>query len=99
MDKKENLEIVTEKIFGTICLNGYMNNFDIFKLLEMLFHLNYKQIYEDYYINFCFIEKIHLKIQKYNEKLKFYSNPITIYQKLIKYELYNESNVFANYYK
>lgn len=91
---RNSLSEIISIVFRTICENNeYFNDYQMEKFLEILYYTDFNIVYSNYYINYCFIDKLLTK-----KNLHFSNDPLIIYRNLIDSNLLEEAKAYAEYY-
>lgn len=102
LDKSPHLLEIVHTLLTRICEEpGFLSNYDLGKLLETLYYLEFDEKFADFYITYVFLEKIketHAKILQHYS-LTYCADPLKVYQCLIEIKLIAEAKAFANYHE
>lgn len=93
-NNRNSLSEIIATVFHTVCENNeYFNDYQMEKFLEILYYTDFNIVYSNYYINYCFIDKLKTK-----DDLHFSNDPLIIYRNLIDSNLLEEAKAYAEYY-
>ena len=87
-------------LLSRICEEDFLTEYEMTKLLEILYYLDFNPMFSNYYITEIFLQKIRpfsFEIVE-SHNLKYSSNPLKIYQCLIEINLIEEAKAYANYF-
>ena len=96
--------LLTEIVFtllSRICEEDFLTEYEMTKLLEILYYLDFHPMFSNYYITEIFLQKIRQSNFQAVEShcLKYSSDPIKVYQCLIEIDLIDEARSYANYFE